>query len=215
MWQFIPATGRDFGLQQDWWHDGRRDIRASTEAALTYLDALQREFNGDWMLALASYNSGAGTVRRAVRRNRERGLPTDFWSLDLPRETRDYVPKLIALAKLIRDPERYNVTLLPVPDEPYFAVANTGGQIDLAQVAELADTSLEEIYRLNPSYNRWATRPAGPHEILIPVAQLDVFSERLAALPDSARIKWQRLRREIRRQPDYHRPSSSTPHRMR
>lgn len=192
VWQFIPATGRDFGLQQDWWHDGRRDIRASTEAALTYLDALQREFNGDWMLALASYNSGAGTVRRAMRRNRERGLPTDFWSLDLPRETRDYVPKLIALAKLVRDPQQYNVTLLPVADEPYFAVANTGGQIDLAQVAELADTSLEEIYRLNPSYNRWATRPAGPHEILIPVAQLEVFYERLAALPDSARIKWQR-----------------------
>src|SRR5690606_22208375 len=101
------------------WHDGRRDIRASTEAVLIYLDALQREFNGDWMLVLALYNSGAGTVRRVMRRNRERGLPTDFWSLDLPRETRDYVPKLIALAKLIRDPERYNVTLLLVSDEPY------------------------------------------------------------------------------------------------
>lgn len=192
VWQFIPATGRDFGLQQDWWHDGRRDIRASTEAALTYLDALQREFNGDWMLALASYNSGAGTVRRAMRRNRERGLPTDFWSLDLPRETREYVPKLIALAKLVRDPAQYNVVLQPIPDEPYFAVAQTGGQIDLAQVAELADTSLEEIYRLNPSYNRWATRPNGPHEILIPVAQIDLFNQRLAELPDSARLKWQR-----------------------
>ncbi len=192
VWQFIPATGRDFGLQQDWWHDGRRDIRASTEAALTYLDALQREFNGDWMLALASYNSGAGTVRRAMRKNRERGLPTDFWSLDLPRETRDYVPKLIALAKLVRNPEQYNVTLIPVPDEPYFAVANTGGQIDLSQVAELSETPLEEIYRLNPSYNRWATRPNGPHEILIPVAQLDTFNSRIAELPDSARVKWQR-----------------------
>lgn len=192
VWQFIPGTGRDFGLQQDWWHDGRRDIRASTEAALTYLDALQREFNGDWMLALASYNSGAGTVRRAVRKNRERGLPTDFWSLDLPRETRDYVPKLIALAQLVRNPERYNVTLMPIPDEPYFAVANTGGQIDLSQVAELSDTPLDEIYRLNPSYNRWATRPTGPHEILIPVAQLETFSARIAELPDSARVKWQR-----------------------
>ncbi len=100
VWQFIPSTGRDFGLQQDWWHDGRRDIRAATEAALMYLDALQREFNGDWLLALAAYNSGAGTVRKAMRKNRARGRATDFWSLDLPKETRDYVPKLIALARL-------------------------------------------------------------------------------------------------------------------
>lgn len=192
VWQFVPATGRDFGLQQDWWHDGRRDIRASTEAALTYLNALQREFGGDWMLALAAYNSGAGTVRKAMRKNRERGMPTDYWSLDLPRETRDYVPKLLALAKLIRDPEQYGVSLPPIPDEPYFAVAETGGQIDLSQVAELAQTPLDEIYKLNPSFNRWATRPTGPHEVLIPVQQFEVFNEQLAALPASARMNWQR-----------------------
>lgn len=192
VWQFIPATGRDFGLMQDWWFDGRRDIRASTEAALTYLNALQREFNGDWMLALAAYNSGAGTVRKAVRKNRNLGKPTDFWSLDLPKETRDYVPKLIALAQLVRNPEQYNVKLIPIPDEPYFAVADTGGQIDLSQVAELAQTPLDEIYRLNPGYNRWATRPTGPHEILIPIGQLDVFNQSLAQLPNSERVKWQR-----------------------
>ncbi|MCT7359642.1 lytic transglycosylase [Thalassolituus pacificus] len=192
VWQFIPSTGRDFGLQQDWWHDGRRDIRAATEAALMYLDALQREFNGDWLLALAAYNSGAGTVRKAMRKNRARGLATDFWSLDLPKETRDYVPKLIALAKLVKSAEEYQITLLPVPDEPYFAVAETGGQIDLSQVAELSQTPLDEIYKLNPGFNRWATRPSGPHEVLIPVAQYDVFTEQLASLPASARLKWQR-----------------------
>lgn len=192
VWQFIPSTGHMFGLQQDWWHDGRRDIRASTEAALSYLEGLQREFSGDWMLALAAYNSGAGTVRKAMRKNRNLGKPTDFWSLDLPKETRDYVPKLIALAQLVQNPEAHGVSLLPIPDEPYFAVAQTSGQIDLALVAELADTPIDEIYKLNPSYNRWATRPEGPHEVLLPVAQLDLFNQQLAELPPAARIKWQR-----------------------
>ncbi|WP_430462419.1 LysM peptidoglycan-binding domain-containing protein [Thalassolituus sp. LLYu03] len=192
VWQFIPSTGRDFGLAQDWWYDGRRDIRAATEAALMYLDALQREFNGDWLLALAAYNSGAGTVRKAVRLNRSKGLPTDFWSLSLPQETRDYVPKLIALAKLVRDPESYGVNLMPLTDEPYFAVVHTGGQIDLSQVAELAQTPLDEVYRLNPGFNRWATRPEGPHEILIPYASKDTFEEQLAALPAGSRLKWER-----------------------
>lgn len=194
VWQFIPATGRDFGLHQDWWHDGRRDIRAATEGALRYLHALQREFKGDWLLALAAYNSGAGTVRKAIRKNRKRGKPTDFWSLSLPRETRAYVPKLIALAKLVRDPQAYGVTLKPVANEPYFAVVNTGGQIDLSQAAELANTDLEEIYKLNPEYNRWATHPNGPHELLVPVNQSAIFEQQLAELPVNARVKWQRYK---------------------
>lgn len=194
VWQFIPSTGRDFGLQQDWWHDGRRDIRASTEAALRYLHALQREFKGDWLLALAAYNSGAGTVRKAIRKNRKKGKPTDFWSLSLPRETRAYVPKLIALAKLLRDAEQYGVTIKPVANQPYFAIVDTGGQIDLSQAAELADTDLEEIYKLNPEYNRWATHPQGPHELLIPYQKKAVFDQQLAALPANSRVKWQRYK---------------------
>lgn len=192
VWQFIPSTGRDFGLRQDWWYDGRRDIRAATEAALKYLYALQREFNGDWLLALAAYNSGAGTVRKAIRTNKKKGKATDFWALDLPRETRDYVPKLIALAKIIRDPSDYGLTLKPLSDEPYFAVVNTGGQIDLSQVAALADADLDEIYKLNPGYNRWATHPDGPHEVLVPVQQQSVFEDQLASLPAQQRVKWQR-----------------------
>lgn len=194
VWQFIPATGRDFGLHQDWWHDGRRDIRAATEGALRYLNALQREFKGDWLLALAAYNSGAGTVRKAIRKNRRKGKPTDFWSLSLPKETRAYVPKLIALAKLVKDPAKYGVTLKPIDNKPYFAIVNTGGQIDLSQAAELADTSLEEIYRLNPEYNRWATHPSGPHELLIPVNKKEIFERQLASMPAASRVKWQRYK---------------------
>lgn len=194
VWQFIPGTGRDFGMKQDWWQDGRRDIRMATEGALRYLYALQREFKGDWLLALAAYNSGAGTVRKAIRKNRRKGLGTDFWSLSLPKETRAYVPKLLALAKLVKKPEQYGITLKPIANQPYFAVANTGGQIDLSQVAELADTPLEEIYRLNPGYNRWATHPNGPHQILVPVAKKRLFEEQLAELPKDARLKWQRYK---------------------
>ncbi|MBE0484132.1 MAG: LysM peptidoglycan-binding domain-containing protein [Bacterioplanes sp.] len=192
VWQFIPGTGRDFGLEQDWWQDGRRDIRASTEAALSYLNALQREFNGDWMLALAAYNSGAGTVRRAIRNNRNAGKPTDYWSLSLPRETQAYVPKLIALSRILRDQEEHGIRFTPIANEPYFAVVNTGGQIDLSHVAELSDTPLDEIYRLNPGFNRWATHPDGPHEILVPADKAVLFNEQLASLPSSERVRWQR-----------------------
>jgi membrane-bound lytic murein transglycosylase D len=192
VWQFIPSTGRDFGLTQDWWYDGRRDISASTVAALKYLEALQREFKGDWLLALAAYNTGAGNVRKAIRKNKRLGKATDFWSLKLPRETRDYVPKLIALAKLIKNPQAHGITLKPLANTPYFAEVDTGGQIDLSQLAEVADTPLDEIYKLNPGYNRWATKPSGPHKVLIPVEKEAIFYKNLADLPKDARMKWQR-----------------------
>lgn len=192
VWQFIPSTGRDFGLKQDWWYDGRRDISASTVAALKYLEALQREFKGDWLLALAAYNTGAGNVRKAIRKNKRKGKATDFWSLKLPRETRDYVPKLIALAQLIKHPQDHGITLKPLLNEPYFAEVDTGGQIDLSQLAEVADTPLDEIYKLNPGYNRWATNPAGPHKVLIPVEKEEIYLKNIAALPKNARMKWQR-----------------------
>lgn len=191
VWQFIPSTGRSFGLHEDWWYDGRRDIRASTDAAITFLSALQRQFDGDWLLALAAYNSGAGTVRKAIRKNERLGKPTDFWSLSLPRETRAYVPKLIALAKLLRDSEEYGVVFNKIPNEPYFAVVETYGQIDLAQIAELSQTDINEIYQLNPAYKQWATHPNGPHEVLIPIDQVDTFVEGIAQLDPSQRVRWQ------------------------
>ena len=196
IWQFIPSTGRRFGLKQNWWYDGRRDVYAATQAAVTLLKTLNQEFDGDWLLALAAYNSGSGTVRKAIRRNQKRGKPTDFWSLELPRETRAYVPKLLALKKLIADPAAYEMQLNPIPNEPYFARVELDWQIDLARAADLAEISLDELYRLNPGYNRWATAPDGPHHLLIPLENVDIFAANLDALPPEERIRW--IRHQIR-----------------
>jgi len=191
LWQFIPGTGRHFGLDQSWWHDDRRDVIASTNAALTYLDQLAKRFDGDPTLALAAYNSGGGTVNSAIRRNSRQGKPTDYWSLQLPKETRHYVPKLIALARIFDDPEAYGVKLPPLEDKPYFEVVETGGQIDLAHAAELAEVDVDEIYLLNPSFNRWATRPDGPHRLLVPVASANRFREGIASLDPNSRVSWE------------------------
>jgi membrane-bound lytic murein transglycosylase D len=196
IWQFIPSTGRRFGLKQNWWYDGRRDVYAATQAAVTLLETLNQEFDGDWLLALAAYNSGSGTVHKAIRRNQKRGKPTDFWSLELPRETRAYVPKLLALKKLIADPAAYEMQLNPIPNEPYFSRVELNWQIDLARAADLAEISLDELYRLNPGYNRWATAPDGPHHLLIPLENIDIFAANLDALPPEERIRW--IRHKIR-----------------
>lgn len=191
-WQFIPSTGKYFGLDQTWWYDNRRDIVRSTRAALDYLQQLSERFDGDWLLALASYNAGGGTVSRARRRNEEAGLPTDFWNLDLPSETTAYVPKLLAVAQIVRTPQRYGVTLHPIDDQPYFASVDVGGQIDLAQAASLAGISTEELYLLNPAFNRWATAPHGTTELLVPVSAADTFRERVAGLSPQERMRWLR-----------------------
>ncbi|HKJ22090.1 MAG TPA: LysM peptidoglycan-binding domain-containing protein [Gammaproteobacteria bacterium] len=194
IWQFIPSTARVYGLKQNWWYDGRRDVIASTRAALDYLQQLHDRFNDDWLLALAAYNSGAGTVDYAIRRNKRRGRPITFWSLRLPSETRGYVPRLLAIAKIIADPAKYDVSLTPIPDKPYFATVKVGSQIDLALVAKLAQLPLNEVYRLNPGFNRWATAPKGPHRILIPVDNADKFRQGLADLGPRQRIHWIRHR---------------------
>ncbi len=191
LWQFIPSTGKYFGLTQSWWHDDRRDVLEATDAAFTYLERLTKRFDGDYTLALASYNAGGGTVSSAMRRNRNAGKPTDFWSLSLPRETRHYVPKLIALAKILDNPEAYGIELPALKNEPYFAVVETGSQLDLAQAAQLAGVDIDEIYLLNPSYNRWATNPDGPHRLLVPQQSADAFRSALAAFPKEQRVSWQ------------------------
>ncbi|MGF2685461.1 LysM peptidoglycan-binding domain-containing protein [Marinobacter sp. DUT-3] len=190
LWQFIPSTGKYFGLTQSWWHDDRRDIIEATDAALTYLDRLAKRFDGDYTLALAAYNSGGGTVSIAMRRNRNANKPTDYWSLKLPRETTHYVPKLIALAKIFDKPEDYGIELPPLSDEPYFEVVETGSQLDLAQAAELAEVDVDEIYLLNPSFNRWATAPDGPHRLLIPREKASTFREALSKIPENERVAW-------------------------
>lgn len=192
MWQVIPGTGEMLGLKQNWWYDGRRDVVASTDAALNYLEQLHGRFDGDWLLALAAYNSGAANVFRAMRRNRDQGLPTDYWSLNLPRETKAYVPRLLALRQLVLEPEKYSQRLYSVPNEPQFEVIDVESQVDLALAAKMADISMREFSALNPGFNRWATDPDGPHQLLVPVAAAERFSLQLAALPANERVVWNR-----------------------
>jgi len=194
IWQFIPATGRALGLRQTWWYDGRRDIVASTQAALDYLSILVERFDGDWELALAAYNSGAGTVSRAIKRNLSQGKPTDYWSLDLPQETQHYVPRLLALVRLVADPQQHGIQIAAIPNTPYFASVEIGDQLDLTVAAELAATEIDELHLLNPGFKRWASDPNGPHELQLPIATAPVFRERLAQLPAEQRMHWKRYR---------------------
>ncbi|WP_188151279.1 lytic transglycosylase [Teredinibacter waterburyi] len=192
MWQFVPGTGKAYGQKQNWWYDGRRDVIAATEGAVAYLKHLNNRFDGDWLQALASYNSGAGNVSKAIRKNKKKGKPTDFWNLNLPRETEAYVPKLIALAILFQNPDDYGIKLPEIANEPYFAVVDTTSQIDLAQAADLAGIDIDTLYYLNPGFNRWATDPAGPHRLLVPLANEQEFITNLAAIPSSSRVTWER-----------------------
>ena len=189
LWQFMPATGQSLGLGQDWWFDKRRTVRQSTDAAIVYLDQLRRRFDGDWLHALAAYNAGSATVSRAIRKARERGLPTDFWSLDLPGETDRYVPRLLAVARIVDSPSDYGLALPEIADTPYFALAETGGQIDLNVAAELAGIPVEQLFALNAGHRRWTSHPDGPHVLLLPIDSIDRFKAGLAALPDEERLK--------------------------
>lgn len=168
LWQFIPSTGKMYGLKQDQYYDGRRDVKASTRAALDYLTVLHKEFDKNWMLALAAYNAGEGRIRKAIQKNKKKGKSTSFWELDLPKETKEYVPKLLALAEVVRK----NKTTLPsIENKPYFEQVQLGKAVDLSKVAELADIEVKELKRLNAGYKKAATAPAGkgPQELLLPV----------------------------------------------
>lgn len=190
-WQFIPGTAQNFGLESNWWYDGRKDIIASTDAALDYLSYLNNMFDGDWLLTFAAYNAGEGNVLRAVKRNSRSNQPTDYWSLHLPGETMRYVPKILATALAIRDADLLGLQLEEIPAEPYFTEIDTGGQLDLSQAAELAEIDLDEIKRLNPGFSRWATAPEGPHRLLIPVESADQFQTALVQLPVENRVNFQ------------------------
>ena len=194
LWQMIPGTARRFGIEQNWWYDGRRDIVDSTRAALDYLEYLYKLNEGDWLNAIASYNSGEGNVRRSVKRNRKAGKPDDFWNLKLPRETSMYVPKLLALVDIVQDPAKFGLTLPTITDTPQFVVKEIGSQLDLALAAELAGTDVDTIYAYNPGYNRWSTDPKGPHRLVLPVDVADGFETALADVPVKERIRWKRHR---------------------
>ncbi len=194
MWQFVPGTGKRFGMKQNWWYDGRRDVVASTQGAIKYLKYLHKFFDGDWMLALAAYNSGEGRVQRAVRRNKKKNLPTDFWSLDLPKETRAYVPKLLALADIVKRSDELKIKLHKIDNNSVISQVNIGSQLDLAKAAQLAQLTLTELQRLNPGFNRWATDPDGPHYLLLPNHKVANFQQGLAKLTEKDRLAWQRYK---------------------
>lgn len=192
MWQFIPGTGKRFGLRQNWWYDGRRDVFYSTHAALDYLAYLHKRFDGDWLHAIAAYNSGEGNVIRAIRKNKRKNLPTDFWSLDLPKETEAYVPKLLALADLLKNYQTYELTWTPVANTPYFEKVTVDSQIDLVVAAELAELDLEDFYTLNPAFNHWATEPKRDTDLLFPIANAQIFKQALKSTPKEQRIAFKR-----------------------
>jgi membrane-bound lytic murein transglycosylase D len=196
LWQIIPGTGKRLGLTQNWWFDGRRDVLDSTRAALDYLEQLHAQFDGDWLLAVAGYNSGEGNVARARKKAAAAGRPQDFWGIKsyLPAETRTYVPRLLAVVGLVADPEAFGITLPAIANEPRFAVVETGGQIDMTLAASLAGLETDALYALNAGINRWATDPDGPHRLVVPVAQAEVFKASLAALGEDARVQWTRHR---------------------
>ncbi|GGW95276.1 LysM peptidoglycan-binding domain-containing protein [Alteromonas halophila] len=190
MWQFIPGTAKRFGIQQTWWYDGRRDVIASTQGAVDYLTYLVEMFDGNWLHALAAYNSGEGRVARAIRANEKAGKPTDFWSLDLPRETRAYVPKLLALADILKNRDEYAFAWPSVDNNEVIAVVDIGSQVDLAFAAELAEMPLEALHALNPGFNRWATDPDGPHRLVLPIDKAETFSKALDGIDRNERLNW-------------------------
>jgi membrane-bound lytic murein transglycosylase D len=196
LWQFIPATGRLYGLQQNAWYDGRRDVYASTKAATSFLKHLGETFDGDWHLALASYNYGKGNVRKAIEKNENLNLATDYWSLDLPKETADYVPRLLAVAKIFANADKYNINLQHIPNKPYCELVDVKSQLDLNKAAELANTPLNEFLKLNPGFNYSSTAPQGPHHLLIPVDKAHLFKQNLAQLPYDERVDLKRYHNE-------------------
>jgi peptidoglycan lytic transglycosylase D len=189
LWQFVPGTGRRFELQQNWWYDGRRDIVESTKAALDYLTFLY-EMHGDWHLALASYNWGEGAVGRAIARNRAAGRPTDYWSLQMPPETRQYIPKLQALKNIIANPGPLGITLDPIPNQPYFTTYTKLRDIDVQLAAKLAEMRVEEFIALNPGFSRPIIRASVTPRIVLPADKIDVFHDNLTKHDAAALVSW-------------------------
>ena len=169
IWQFIPSTATYLGLEINQWYDGRRDIIDSTQMALNYLERLNKRFDGDWMLTFAAYNGGGGTVSKAIRKNKEKGLATDYWSLKLPKETSQYVPRILAIGAIVEQPSKYKITIPTIANTPYFKVVKTNGQVNLAKVAKRSNVDQELFEKLNPGFNRTVSAPSGPHRLLVPV----------------------------------------------
>ncbi len=192
IWQFMPSTGNLYGMKQTFWMDSRRDVVAATEGALNYLQKLHDQFD-DWQLALAAYNWGEGNVARAIAKNQKAGRPTDYASLAMPDETRNYLPKLQAVKNIVSDPDRFGVDLGDIPDAPYFAVVKTSKQMDVKRAAELAEMSVDEFMYLNPHHNRPVIAGADEYTILLPIDKAELFAAKLD-LVDQPLVSWRAYR---------------------
>jgi membrane-bound lytic murein transglycosylase D len=195
IWQLMPGTAKRFNLSSDnWWFQGRQNINQSTDAALNYLAYLNSYFNGNWILALAAYNSGEGTVKMAMNYNASQGLPTDFWSLNLPKQTRNYVPQLLALAAIIENPSKYGISLPDVPNHPLIANVLLSKQISLRDAARLAQISQSQLIALNPGYTQLATPPSntGTYYLTLPIDKIAVFEQNLQNEPLIDQTEWKR-----------------------
>jgi membrane-bound lytic murein transglycosylase D len=190
LWQFVGATGSSFGLQQDWWFDGRRDPLASTHAALDYMEQLYKRFDEEWLLAIAAYNTGDGNLRRAIRMSDDEEI--NFWTLNLPRETEAHVPKLLALSAIIADNDAWNIELKPLANEPVLRSVQIGTQIDLSQAARLAEIEYEQLRALNPGYLQWATHPDQPQEMLLPLKNATLLESALVGIDKHVLLTWDR-----------------------
>lgn len=192
LWQFTAPMAKYFGLKMNWWYDGRRDVPAATIAALDMLEYLYKKTNGNWLYAMAAYNTGEGRVLNAIKKNKQQGKRTNFWSLDLPRETERYVPQMLALADVIKNADKYGIKLMPIKNKPLIKVVDIGGQIDLALAADLANMTTSELHKLNPGYNRWSTAPDGQHKLVLPVDKALSFTLALTTTPSDERVTWKR-----------------------
>ena len=189
-WQIIPSTARQYGVPINSWYDGRRDIVLSTNAALDYLTRLHKYFSGDWLLAIAAYNAGEGTVSYLQKRNASWGKNTDFWSLNLPHETKQYVPRFLALIHIIKNSGALGIDLPELKNEEQFNITYWPTQIDLTALADILNITLKEIYKLNPGFNYWQSPPDGPHQIIIPIKHSNYMSELINELPINNKIQW-------------------------
>ena len=194
LWQLMTPTATTFGVKSDWWYDGRRDVISSTTAALDLFDYLYKKMGNDWTYAIAAYNAGEGRVFNAIKRNEARGRKSDYWSLNLPQETAHYLPQLLALADVIKNADRYGITLPHINNSESFKVVNIDTQLDLTLAAKLADISVDELKTYNPGLSRWATSPAGPHRLVVPAEKANKFEEELAKVDTSERINWVRYK---------------------
>lgn len=183
LWQIMPETGLDYGLSRDAWFDGCQDIALSTNAALRHLKYLHQRYSGDWLLALAAYNSGEGRVTRAINKNKKINKATDFWELNLPKQTADYVPKLMAIVTIIKTPDKYGVVLPNILNQPYFTQIDIGKAVDIKQAALMANMPEKKLANLNPGFYTQRMNPNGPYELCVPVHVAENFNHLLTEVP--------------------------------